>query len=92
MRRFLDQCTMGKDKQVIFLALDWARAFDSVAPELFVVALSRFGIPSHFIKIVEAVYSKKSSTLQRNGHHQSIVSSILVFRKGVHYRQYCSQL
>lgn len=25
IRRFLDQCAMGKDKQMVFLALDWAR-------------------------------------------------------------------
>ena len=38
----------------LLLSLDWAKAFDSVAPGALVNALQRFGIPTHFCRVVQA--------------------------------------
>ena len=51
-RRILDRVWEAADSSVILLALDWAKAFDSIAPEGLYIALSRFGIPLEFIEMV----------------------------------------
>ena len=33
-------------------ALDWAKAFDSIDPQGLLKALSRFGVPERFTKVV----------------------------------------
>ena len=39
VRRLLDQCVLGQNQKLVFLALDWAKAFDSVAPQCLTQAL-----------------------------------------------------
>ena len=59
VRRIIDQCMMGKEQQMIFLALDWAKAFDAITPACLIQALRRFGIPEHTANIVNAIYSHR---------------------------------
>ena len=41
------------------LALDWAKAFNSVSPAALAKALLRFGLPRHFVTVVEAIYKDR---------------------------------
>ena len=59
VRRLLDACATGKNQQLMLLALDWAKAFDSVSPAALAKALSRFGVPNHFVTVVEAIYKDR---------------------------------
>ena len=58
-RRVVEDIWSRANGHGIFLALDWAKAFDSIAPERLADALRRFGIPSKFIKMILYVYSNR---------------------------------
>ena len=55
-RRLLDRIWANSDSLAIFLALDWAKAFDSISLTGLVDALIRFGIPQEFAMIVVNIY------------------------------------
>lgn len=59
-RRFIDKAFAEKDGRLVLLALDWAKAFDAIMPEPMFTALSRFGLPTQFIKMVRNIYSSRS--------------------------------
>jgi hypothetical protein len=42
------------------LALDWAKAFDSISPSAMIVALRRFGVTEHVLRVTQAIYSERS--------------------------------
>ena len=67
-RRALEHAWAIKDGKVIMLALDWAKAFDSVSPAALSSALRRLGIPDAFIKMIEAIYSQRKFIVQDAGH------------------------
>ena len=50
----------ARDESLIVLALNWARAFDSISPERLIDALERFGLPGHFVEMVGAIYSNRA--------------------------------
>ena len=50
----------GKIIYFLLLALDWAKAFDSIAPDRVLHSLRRFGIPEHVVGIVGAIYTDRS--------------------------------
>ena len=54
------------------LALDWAKAFDSVAPASLVQALQRFGIPNEFVQMVQAIYSRRRFSVRDAGETSSL--------------------
>ena len=60
IRRLLEKALNSKDECFICLALDWAKAFDSIAPEGLLDSLRRFGLPSHFVKMIGAIYSNRT--------------------------------
>ena len=41
------------------LALDWAKAFDSLSPPGLLECLKRFGVPRKFIDITAAIYENR---------------------------------
>ena len=41
------------------LALDWAKAFDCVAPAALCTSLRRFGIPEQFVAMIRDIYSER---------------------------------
>ena len=54
------------------LALDWAKAFDSIDPECLIHALKRFGLPDKFSQMVSAIYSQRKFFVKDGGHSSSI--------------------
>ena len=51
-RRILEDACAMKNGKAILLALDWAKAFDSVSPDALSRALVRFGLPQGFVDTV----------------------------------------
>ena len=56
VRRIIEQVYERKDGQLLILSLDWAKAFDSIAPDRLLLSLRRFGIPEHFVQVIDAIY------------------------------------
>ena len=67
-RRLLERTCAAKDGSLVFLALDWAKAFDSISPDGLIVALRRFGIPDGFCAIIRAIYSGCRFVVRDAGH------------------------
>ena len=72
-RRLVEQTWSKHEGRLVFLALDWAKAFDSISPESLVHALLRFGLPSHVCDIVRNICKgiKGRRSEVRDGGHQS---------------------
>ena len=58
-RRHIELAWAGRTSQVSMLALDWAKAFDSIDPAALVVMLARFGLPDAVLGIVKNIYSDR---------------------------------
>ena len=58
-RRVIEDAWGCRDGSALLLALDWAKAFDSVSPESLIEALRRFGIPADFRRMVASIYSDR---------------------------------
>ena len=56
-----------KDGNLLLLALDWAKAFDSISPAGLVNAMSRFGIPYHFCSVVRSIYNGRHFMVRDGG-------------------------
>ena len=67
-RRLLERTCPAKNGSLVFLALDWAKAFDSIFPDGLIVALRRFGIPDGFCAIIRAIYSGRRFVVRDAGH------------------------
>jgi len=57
------------------MALDWAKAFDSINSDALLQALKIFGIPEPFIQVIAAIYSDRKFQVREcgvfsNTHHQ----------------------
>ena len=55
-RRILEQAYERSDKRILMLALDWEKAFDSVAPDKLFEALKRFGVLPAFEDIILSIH------------------------------------
>ena len=64
----LSQNGYVRDGKGTFLALDWAKAFDSISPEAMTRALLRFGCPSKLVEIVTEIYRNRTFEVHDNGH------------------------
>ena len=51
----------------MWLALDWAKAFDSIRPEALLTALRRFGVPEPFSQMVPNIYQNRTFLVQDAG-------------------------
>jgi hypothetical protein len=58
-RRRIEQAWASKDGSLMMIALDWAKAFDSIDPQGLLKALCRFGVPERFTKVVAAIYTER---------------------------------
>ena len=56
-RRKVENAWARKNGNLLLLALDWAKVFDSISPTSLVNAMSRFGIPYHFCSVVCGIYN-----------------------------------
>ena len=70
-RRQIDQAWMMKSGETFMLALDWAKAFDSISPAALRISLKRFGLPDRLLSIVEAIYSDRRFTVRDSGRESS---------------------
>ena len=66
-RRIIEDIWSKKDGHATFLALDWAKAFDSISPIALQLALERFGCPPEFIEMVAAIYSDRKFNVADSG-------------------------
>ena len=67
-RRLIEECHNSKDKSLVMLALDWAKAFDSIDPECLIQALHRFGLPSHYLQVIRNIYTGRVFKVSDHGH------------------------
>ena len=58
-RRYIERAWAGRSSQVLLLALDWNKAFDSVNPDAMAVALRRFRLPEFQIDLISKMYSER---------------------------------
>ena len=54
-RRIIEEANAQQDKRLVLLALDWAKAFDSISPEALCHSLWRFGLPDGVLRCVKAI-------------------------------------
>ena len=59
-RRYIENAHAKKDGKLCLLALDWAKAFDSIMSHTMIHALKRFGLPNDFLHMIEVIYSSRS--------------------------------
>ena len=67
-RQLIEKCHSSKDKSLVMLALDWAKAFDSIDPECLVQALQRFGLPLHYLQVIRNIYTGRVFKVSDHGH------------------------
>ena len=69
-RRLLEQANQRKDGKICMVALDWAKAFDSISPDRLLFSLRRFGIPEHMVGVIGAIYDNRKFFVKM-GEHES---------------------
>jgi len=57
---------------VVVLALDWAKAFDSISPDGLLDSLRRFGLPDHFVEMIGEIYSHRQFFVSECGQASGI--------------------
>ena len=68
LRRKIEYAWATKNGQSLVLALDWAKAFDSISPDGMLVALRRFGLAEQILDVIKAIYSDRSFIVRYCGH------------------------
>ena len=58
VRRVVDCARLSNDVEFHLIALDWAKAFDSISPLRLLEALTRFGIPLQIIDMIKVFQVK----------------------------------
>ena len=85
-RRLIEHAWATHDGSLLLLSLDWAKAFDSVAPGALVKTMQRFGIPTHFCRVVQTVFPIGALT----DRCQRLGAKNTAFPKAVRSRLFCS--
>ena len=70
-RRRIELARARRNGKITLLALDWAKAFDSISPSALLHALHRFGLPQHFIELINAIYSSRQFFVHDQQHSSS---------------------
>ena len=70
-RCLLEESCASQDSPLVLLALDWAKAFDSVMPDALLEALRRFGLTQEVLSAVRTIYSDRSFAVKDCGHISS---------------------
>ena len=63
-RRKVENAWARKNGNLLLLALDWAKVFDSISLASLVNAMSRFGIPYHSCSVVRGIYDGRHSMVR----------------------------
>ena len=76
MRRHIDLALARRSGRTGLVALDWAKAFDSINAEASISALKRFGVPPKMLRIIEHLYGDRlfkvvDSTAHSSMRHQN---------------------
>ena len=75
-KRLIEQCHNSKDSSLIFLALDWAKAFDSIDPACLFQSLRRFGLPEKYLHVISNIYTNREFVVvdhrQKSQSHQQV--------------------
>ena len=66
-RRRLEETWSSAEGQLVLLALDWAKAFDSVMPGPLLKALQRFGVPGKMLTMIQAIYTGRNFAVREAG-------------------------
>ena len=66
-RRLIEKTWETRDGKLILLALDWAKAFDSISPDSLLMALQRFGIKGRLLDAVKAIYTDRIFRVRDSG-------------------------
>ena len=70
-RRHIDKVFAFQNQHLVLLALDWAKAFDSIIPEPMLIALQLFGLPEQFIHMTRAIYTSREFYARANAMDSS---------------------
>jgi hypothetical protein len=73
-RRFIDKAYAIKNSKLVFLALEWAKAFDSIMPGPMLAALERFGLPADFLAMINAIYVSRLFFVSDSGQDSTTKS------------------
>ena len=71
IRRIIDKALASKDDALIILALDWAKAFDSISPVGLCLALARFGVNDRLVRLIRDIYSSRLFGVRCNGEQSA---------------------
>ena len=66
-RRAIDRANADRGGCLHLLALDWAKAFDSINADATLNALRRFGLPAHFCEVVRSIYTGRIFAVRECG-------------------------
>jgi hypothetical protein len=66
-RRVIEEIWGMRDGKGVFLALDWAKVFDSISPDAMARALIRFGCPPKVVAIISEIYKRRTFVVHDNG-------------------------
>ena len=67
LRRMLDSASSHRACSTHIIFLDWSRAFDKIKSDALLRALERFGLPSHIVNIIHAIYSCRNFDVRYGG-------------------------
>ena len=81
-RRFIDNAHAKPHGQLVLLALDWAKAFDSLMPGPMLNALRRFGLPVEFVNMIASIYDSRSFFVRDNNADSNIKSQFAGISQG----------
>ena len=70
---------------ILFLALDWAKALDSVSPSNLCLALERFGLPTEIISMIRHIYSNRTFIIRDGGTSSAIHTQHFGISQGCPY-------
>ena len=71
-RRAIDLAASQQLGTLSLLALDWARAFDSISCDGLLNALARFGLPNRLLEIVRSIYTNREFKVRDAGALSSV--------------------
>ena len=74
-----EKLTWLREGKLFVMALDWAKAFDSLSPESMIAALRRFGLSQHGLGVTRA------EAVQSQGPE----AKTQAFRRAVRFRHSC---
>ena len=67
VRRRVEQALASRGGRAFLLALDWRKAFDSIAPERLIWALERFGVNGPMLAAIQEIYANRDFTVSDGG-------------------------